>query len=142
MWICWTQVIKDTLFNSVHQANKSRSEASGPEPMIESWFWFILDVHLYNFFVMPSSLTAIGFTFNRWALNLVLHFAFFLVICISLLALHLTRTLSTRLLIFGIHAITELIINCILCSYKSPLNVLTKFYHYFLMFSFSLSVSM
>jgi COP9 signalosome complex subunit 5 len=33
---CWMQVIKDILFNSVHQANKSRTETSDPEPMIES----------------------------------------------------------------------------------------------------------
>ncbi|TKY74640.1 COP9 signalosome complex subunit 5b [Spatholobus suberectus] len=31
-----SQVIKDILFNSVHQANRTRTEASGPEPMIES----------------------------------------------------------------------------------------------------------
>ncbi|KEH17815.1 COP9 signalosome complex subunit 5a-like protein [Medicago truncatula] len=31
-----SQVIKDILFNSVHQANKSRTETSDPEPMIES----------------------------------------------------------------------------------------------------------
>ena len=35
------QVIKDILFNSVQQANKSRTETSDPEPMIESWFWFL-----------------------------------------------------------------------------------------------------
>ncbi|WVZ21128.1 hypothetical protein V8G54_008450 [Vigna mungo] len=31
-----SQVIKDILFNSVHQANRSSTEPSGPEPMIES----------------------------------------------------------------------------------------------------------
>ncbi|KAK7283038.1 hypothetical protein RIF29_12254 [Crotalaria pallida] len=31
-----SQVIKDILFNSVHQTNKSRTETSDPEPMIES----------------------------------------------------------------------------------------------------------
>ncbi|OIV96526.1 hypothetical protein TanjilG_07918 [Lupinus angustifolius] len=31
-----SQVIKDILFNSSHQTNKSRAETSGPEPMIES----------------------------------------------------------------------------------------------------------
>ena len=33
------QVIKDILFNSVRQSNRSSSEPSGPEPMIETWFW-------------------------------------------------------------------------------------------------------
>ncbi|KAF9681377.1 hypothetical protein SADUNF_Sadunf06G0219500 [Salix dunnii] len=31
-----SQVIKDILFNSVHQSNRSKTEPSGPEPMVES----------------------------------------------------------------------------------------------------------
>lgn len=31
-----SQVIKDILFNSVRQSNKSQAESSGPEPMVES----------------------------------------------------------------------------------------------------------
>ncbi|KAJ6361177.1 hypothetical protein OIU78_001754 [Salix suchowensis] len=31
-----SQVIKDILFNSVHQSNRSQTEPSGPEPMVES----------------------------------------------------------------------------------------------------------
>ncbi|RVW48396.1 COP9 signalosome complex subunit 5a [Vitis vinifera] len=31
-----SQVIKDILFNSVRQSNRSRTEPSGPEPMIET----------------------------------------------------------------------------------------------------------
>ncbi|CAK9136838.1 unnamed protein product [Ilex paraguariensis] len=31
-----SQVIKDILFNSVHQSNRLRTESSGPEPMVET----------------------------------------------------------------------------------------------------------
>ncbi|EYU29172.1 hypothetical protein MIMGU_mgv1a0183042mg, partial [Erythranthe guttata] len=31
-----SQVIKDILFNSVRQSNKSQAESSSPEPMVET----------------------------------------------------------------------------------------------------------
>lgn len=39
LYIVHSQVIKDILFNSVRQTNRSRTEPSDPEPMIESWFY-------------------------------------------------------------------------------------------------------